>query len=209
MTTTSTNNDDKKPEGTFEFIVRRALEPDDHPDNAKYTAIQTNELREEKRKWKEDCRRKNKEDDLIERYCYDIRGESPEYESTFEEMIKIRRAGDQAARMSEKFYETAGQRSLIRNKPEGMTTKQWINEKRRQKLLLKEQMKQEQLDSDLESSKNPLSLFVNRLEKVGCRCKAEQMRRGIVCDTCRLIVKVHEYTLDLFNRASQGRTSHS
>ena len=207
MTTSSTNDDDKKPEGTFEFIVRRALEPDNHPDTAERTGIQTNELRDEKSKWKEYCKQKNKEEDLIERYCYDIRGESPDYEITFEDMIKIRREGDQAARMSEKFDDINRQRRLIQNKPEGMTTKQWIKENKRKRLLLKEQMKQEQLDSHLESSKNPLSLFVNTLEKVGCRCKADQMRRGIFCDTCRLIVKVNEYTLDLFNRASKGRTS--
>jgi hypothetical protein len=36
---------------------------------------------------------------------------------------------------------------------------------------------------------------------------AEEMRRGIFCDTCKLIVKVNDYMMDLFKMASQGRTT--
>lgn len=59
----------------------------------------------------------------------------------------------------------------------------------------------------LETDKNPLNLFLERLAKVGCRCEAEQMRSGEFCDTCKLVAKINEFTLDLFKRAAQGRTS--
>jgi hypothetical protein len=93
-------------------------------------------------------------------------------------------------------------------KPDGMTKLQWQKEIRNKKRLIIEQRKQGQSDWNLKQNLTPFQLFSNRLDKISCRCEAEEMRAGRFCDTCKLIVKINEYTLDLFKRASQGRTSY-
>ena len=39
--------------------------------------------------------------------------------------------------------------------------------------------------------------------EIGCRCQVEDMRQGVFCDTCRLLVRVHKYMLDLFKEAAK------
>jgi hypothetical protein len=94
------------------------------------------------------------------------------------------------------------------NKPDGVTKMQWQKESRNIKRLIIEQRKQGQADWNLKRNLTPLQLFSKRLDKISYRCEAEEMRAGRFCDTCKLIVKINEYTLDLFKRASQGRTSY-
>ena len=91
-------------------------------------------------------------------------------------------------------------------KPDGMTNKQWIEEKRKRKRLRKEERFQEEADRILERQ-SPIYMFRQRVDEIGCRCEAEEMRRGIFCETCKLIRRVNEYMLDLFKNASQGRTA--
>ena len=91
-------------------------------------------------------------------------------------------------------------------KPEGMTNKQWSKEKRKTKRLKREERNQEEADRMLELQ-SPHRLFRQRVDKIGCRCEAEEMRRGIFCDTCKLMRRANEYMLDLFKNTSQGRTS--
>ena len=43
-------------------------------------------LKQKKREWKDWQEKQKKEEDPIERYCYDIRGERAAYEITYEEM---------------------------------------------------------------------------------------------------------------------------
>jgi hypothetical protein len=43
-------------------------------------------LKQKKREWKDWQEKQRKEEDPIERYCYDIRGERAIYEITYEEM---------------------------------------------------------------------------------------------------------------------------
>jgi hypothetical protein len=78
---------------TLDFIVKRAQEVEYQPEfNKKHAVVQTlglqeqkEELQQEKKKWVEYCERERKEEDPIERYCNEIRGEVPEYEKTFEQ----------------------------------------------------------------------------------------------------------------------------
>jgi hypothetical protein len=50
-------------------------------------------------------------------------------------------------------------------------------------------------------------LIEKRIRKLRCECEAEKMRQGIFCPTCRLLVKVNDYLLDLFKDAAEGRSS--
>lgn len=63
-------------------------------------------------------------------------------------------------------------------------------------------------DRKLEMNNTPMDLFESEiLSKIGCKCKAEELRQGVCCDTCRLIIRVKDYTLSLFKDAAQGRST--
>lgn len=204
------NVKEEKEENVFDFIVRRALEPDNHPDTARTIKIPTKEqvLQQQEENWLQYCQRLRREDP-IERYCYDIREEVADYEISFKE--HLRQEEEREHRIKIRLVEEAKDirlaRDFLTNKPSGMTKTQWTKEKRKRKRLDKEEMNRQQLDSNLKQYGSPLSLFSKRLKKIGCRCEAEAMRRGIFCDTCRLLVNVNRYMLDLFKNTSQGRTS--
>jgi hypothetical protein len=201
---------DEKGENVFDFIVRRALEPDNHPDTARTIKIYTKEqLQQQENDWLEYCQRLRREEDPIERYCYDIREEVADYEISFREQLRLEGESEHQSKVRwiEEAKDIRIARDFLRKKPEEMTKTQWTKEKRKRKRLEKEEIKQQQTDSNLKQYGSPLSLFSKRVKKIGCRCEAEAMRRGIFCDTCRLLVKVDGYMLDLFKNASQGRTS--
>jgi hypothetical protein len=158
-----------------------------------------------KQEWKDWQEKQKKEEDPIECYCYDIRGEMADYEITYEEnkqneATKVRTLIALEKRKIEDERQPP--------KPAGMTNLQWQKEMRNKKRLLAEKKQQGRSDRNLKQNITPLQLFSKRLDKISCRCEAEEMRAGRFCDTCRLIVKINEYTLDLFKRASQGRTSY-
>jgi hypothetical protein len=158
-----------------------------------------------KREWKDWQEKLRKEKDPIERYCYDIHGERADYEITYEEMKE-----DMATIVRAMIAIDEQNRDAERQptKPDGMTKLQRQREMRNKKRLLAEKRKQLQSDWNLKQNITPFRLFSKRLDKIRCRCKAEEMRAGRFCDTCKLILKINEYTLDLFKRASQGRTSY-
>jgi len=55
--------------------------------------------------------------------------------------------------------------------------------------------KQHEKDRELEQQATPFVLLSKRLEEIGCECEGERIRvAGEYCDTCRLLVKVNEYT---------------
>jgi hypothetical protein len=92
-------------------------------------------------------------------------------------------------------------------KPDGMTKLQSQKESKDKKRLIIEQRKEGQSDWNLKRNLTPFQLFSKRLDKINCRCEAVQMRAGRFCDTCKLIVKIDEYTLDLFNAFLSGNNT--
>jgi hypothetical protein len=139
------------------------------------------------------------------RYCYDIRGELADYEITYEEMRENIAASVKAMIAIEDQKRDAERQPT---KPDGMTNLKWQKESRNKKRLIIEKRKQGQSDWNIKRNLTPLQLFSKRLDKISCRCEADEMRAGRFCDTCKLIVKINEYTLDLFKRASEGTTSY-
>lgn len=160
----------------------------------------------EKLEWEKYCEEKKKNEHIIERYCYDIRGETPDYEMTFEESEK--KAGESWEYRQDLLEKERDPEWEYRSgdKREGLTKSQSEKQKKRKRLLAREQRKEHKANWDLKMN-SPVHMLSKMIDKIDCRCEAEEMRAGKFCDTCRLIVKVHEYTLDLFKRTSQGRTS--
>lgn len=202
----------KKPEDVFDFIVRRALEPEYQPRYIeKKPVVQSLGLQEakkallvEKREWLDYCNEQKKREDPIERYSYDIRCEIADYELSFEEHQK---ETEELWQMREALLKEEQDAQTIGVKPEGMTNKEWSKEKRKRKRLYREEVKQRESDKRLEWDATPFRVFCKRVSKIECRCEAEAMRTGIFCDTCKLIIKVNEYMLDLFKNTSQGRST--
>jgi hypothetical protein len=72
---------------------------------------------------------------------------------------------------------------------------------------LREEQKQWLLDEKYEFHNNPQRMFLNMIEEVECECEATKMRVGIYCDTCKLFLRLWQYTLDLFKDEAEGRSS--
>jgi hypothetical protein len=80
-------------------------------------------------------------------------------------------------------------------------------EERKKRRLVGEERKLGKSDWNLKYHGTPNHLIEKRIRKLRCECEAEKMRQGIFCPTCRLLVKVNDYLLDLFKDAAEGRSS--
>jgi hypothetical protein len=153
--------------------------------------------RQEYQEYQEETKR---DEDPIERYSNKILGIIPEYESSYEEQKKIEVENWEIR--SKAGHELLERESEVtRDKPEGMTKKQWDKERRRKKRLLREEDKEARANSELSYHGTPNHLIEKRIRKIPCECEAEKMRHGIICKTCRLLVKVNDYMLSLFKDA--------
>ena len=148
--------------------------------------------------WKE-SQEQAKQEDPIERYCNTIRGITPDYEISYEESVKMQ---EENWNYREKNLEKERESW---NKPIDGMAKTEKEQERRKRRLVREERKQLESDRNLEYHGTPSRLLSKRVDKIGCECEAEQMRQGIFCDTCKLLVKVNDYILDLFKRESEGR----
>lgn len=90
-------------------------------------------------------------------------------------------------------------------KPEGISKTKWERQQRRIRKNIREKHKQEAADQKLESEGTPQYHLREQIDEIGCECKAEEIRAGNFCDTCRLLFKVDQYMIDLFKRESEGR----
>jgi len=195
--TKSDNNDQKEKQGeeesTFDFIIRRATELNRDYDTKTY--VTKAQLAQQKKEWEEQCklmREEAKKEDPIVKYCDDIRGVTPYYELSFEKMqeLEAKNGEERKHNMNE----------LLTNR--FTDTKRSTKEERKQYRLEK---KQQQKDRQLENI-TPIRIFERRVRKIGCECEGERIRiAGEYCDTCRLIVKVNEYMMNLFRNTAQGR----
>jgi hypothetical protein len=153
--------------------------------------------RQEYQEYQEETKR---DEDPIERYSNKILGIIPEYELSYEEQKKIEVENWEIR--SKAGHELLERESEVtRDKPEGMTKKQWDKERRRKKRLLREEDKEARANSELSYHGTPNHLIEKRIRKIPCECEAEKMRHGIICKTCRLLVKVNDYMLSLFKDA--------
>lgn len=88
----------------------------------------------------------------------------------------------------------------------GMSKSKWEKERQHKRRLLRDIRKLYDSDSELEWNVSHFRMFTKDIiNKIGCECKAEQMRIGIFCKTCQLIHKLQNYTLNLFKDTAEGR----
>jgi hypothetical protein len=185
-----------------------------------YEAIcPTCELNEEKSEWQKTQQKHKHRSEVnpLITYCHDNLAEW--WEVSFElkkressrlsKEDKDERSALIAERIEELKYVAHDYREQLPYKSDcGMTEEQWWKQVERKRREIKERDKQEKLDSELESN-SPTWQILDKMEDLiydGCKCEAELMRQGQFCPVCRLMVKVHEYTLNLFKDAAQGRT---
>src|SRR2546427_5741310 len=100
--------------------------------------------------------KQRKEEDPIERYCYDIRGERATYEITYEEMKENMAANVMHMSAIEEQERDAERQPT---KPDGMTKLQWLKERRNKERLLAEKRKQGQSDWNLKRNFTPYNCF--------------------------------------------------
>jgi hypothetical protein len=88
--------------------------------------------------------------------------------------------------------------------PDGSKTKtQWLKHLKNQRRLEKQRTQEARADWKLRMN-TPIHLLEKTIRKIGCRCKPEDMRQGVFCDTCRLLVLVHKYLMNLFKEAAES-----
>jgi redox-regulated HSP33 family molecular chaperone len=166
--------------------------------------------------WKEENERlRNKETkNPIIGYCDKIRNEIPEADLTWQQYQerdaamkeavglvsrKISDALDNQPEDPERVYKRTGKY------PDGSKNKtQWLKHLKNMRRLEKQQKLEAKTDVALRS-KTPIRMLENTIMEIGCRCQVEDMRQGVFCDTCRLLVHVHKYMLDLFKEAAKTR----
>jgi hypothetical protein len=51
----------------------------------------------------------------------------------------------------------------------------------------------------------PFRILGSKLDKIGCDCKTDDLRNGIVCNTCKLLLQVDSYMMDLFKNVATER----
>jgi hypothetical protein len=88
-----------------------------------------------------------------------------------------------------------------------MTKTHWEKERKKKKRLAREVRKERESNNKLELNRSPVNLLSERIDKISCRCKAEEMRAGQFCKTCKILTKVNEYMESLLKNASEGRSS--
>jgi len=208
MTTPTTPIESNNGDDVYKRITDNAKDPKYNllsnyvnPDWYKSERQRQEEARQELEEWNTTCEKYKKEEHPIERYCHKIRGRFPFYYMTFEEH-KIQ--SDESWNYRKKrIDEFNAQLDLIRQKPEGMTVKEWKEKKR----LFRLERKQRSKDSHLRITSTPNWLIERTIRKIRCDCTAEGIRNGVTCDTCKLLVKVNDYMMNLFKDAAEGRSS--
>lgn len=198
--------DDNKKADVFDLIINRAQQlAHDNTEHKTTPAMRATKLKTEKQVYKEYQEWERKKLETRNKtypilcYCDDIRGVVHAYEITFEEYKKTSEASE---KYREKLMNEKGQN---RKQPMKNMTKAEQKEERKKRRLVREQHKQDKLDQNLEAYRTPSYLLYKVIDEINCECEAEKIRAGEYCDTCKLLVKVNEYMLDLFKRESQGR----
>lgn len=114
--------------------------------------------------------------------------------------------------LKEDYAEELKTGEMTRKQFNEILEKKW-NQIKHKKRELREERKEYDHDFKFAYDNSPMSKYKEEiLDKIDCECYSEKNREkmrltGEVCKTCKLILKVREYTLNLFKDAAQGRSS--
>lgn len=138
-----------------------------------------------RREWAEKCRERRKEEDILERYCYQILRRVPWYDQSFEE-IEARTSTSTRKRERERRSEPDICRRAILDKeierrhlhhgemPKGMTNKKWQAVKRNVRGLDSEAKKQSDTDWKIKQN-NPTGILYYRMNKLFFMCECTDL----------------------------------
>ena len=89
-------------------------------------------------------------------------------------------------------------------KGEGITKTQRIEEIRKKIKVLVDERKERKREVDRPVfEKSPKEMFLMAIEQIDCECETDS-----ICETCKLLNKAWEYTIQLFKYATEGRSSY-
>jgi hypothetical protein len=165
-----------------------------------------------RQEYKETQEEKKKEQLPIERYCGAILDLRPTYDFSYEEALKLWKEGQKENEdRTNATIQQRIERVRDRVKPEGITNKEWQREKQGNKLRAKEQGVrtdvQRDRDDKFKEENSPNWVMRDTLDKITCMCEVDELRAGECCKTCKVLRKVHEYMLNMFKDAAEGRST--
>lgn len=169
--------------------------------------------REVKKKAWEELRASYRKEEtyLITHYVSQIRNDVDYWDQSFEEMEESKREEAYWNERSKIDYTipVIEYEEFRENKPEGMTDKEYEKKKKELRKLALQDKKERETDRVIEEH-TPYWIFHDKVSAIKCECRAEDLRRGIYCKTCKLVLKVDKYMMELFKDSAQGRSpSHS
>jgi hypothetical protein len=178
-----------------------------------------------------ECKEKREHNEWIERngrlrikesknpiisYCYKIRNEIPETEETWQQYKEDEAAAKEnvglyAQRITDLIENPRENPEVIFKRtgkyPDGSKNKtQWLKHLKNHRQLEKQRRQEAQADWKLRMNA-PIHLLEKTIREIRCRCEPEDMRQGVFCDTCRLLVLVHKYMMNLFKEAAESKRS--
>jgi hypothetical protein len=153
------------------------------------------------RRWMQEAKAKEKE---ITRLCHKINGTQPDYDMNPVEYYKesrkryqerIRTFEDEMEREEKERSSSSGGGGGGDGKPKNMTVKQWKEFKKRRRRERKEMEIQETADRTI-LQKTPRYVLAHKLANdFECDCMPEEMRRGVFCRACKILIEVDEYMM--------------
>jgi hypothetical protein len=162
-----------------------------------------------KKEWKENIEKRRKDPNfLLKHYCYEIRNEVDPCDETFEEYVE-RLEESWKSRQEDHKLEIAlsnHKYALLNHnqKPKGMSNAEYNAKRKELRRQRRQENKERKADQAIEHN-TPFWILWNKIRIISCQCKAEGLRQGIYCDTCKLLLISDNHMMDLFKDVAQGR----
>lgn len=196
------NYSNKEADKTFGFIIDKAMHYGKEIDEGLHVEPYAYEIKQARIDFKDECEYEKRKETEVTRLCNKILDIKPIYEMTFEEYWKARKECSKIRNeiTHEQFYG----HKILHKQPKGMTKKQWSEAKRRLRRQLKEDNAKRRADESILNN-TPARLFDKKIDDMwlACDCDPDEMRQGIFCDICKIVLKIDEYTMTLLRREAE------
>lgn len=199
---TKPKDKDKNNDETFGFIIDKAMQYGKEIDEGLHVEPYAYEIKQARIDFKEECKYEKTNQTEVERLCNKIKGIKPIYEMTFEEYWKARK--ERSKIRNEIMHDEMYGHKILHKQPIGMTNKQWTEAKRTLRRQEKEDNAKRRADKAI-LNKTPARLFDKKIYDMwlACDCDADEMRQGIFCDICKIVLKIDDYTMTLLRREAE------
>jgi uncharacterized protein YozE (UPF0346 family) len=166
-----------------------------------------------KQRWEEERAQYQKEETyLIKRYVSQIRNKVDYRDQSYEELERHREAETDTKAYDERMARVdriIKEDGFLAEKPRSMSEQEWV--KRKREIRARRIHESSEYNADMAIiTHTPWWIFHDKVNAIWCDCEPEQLRRGIYCKTCKLVLKADKYMMELFKDAAEGRSpSHS